>query len=83
MTGSDWRLEGEWMKNCNCAFGCPCDFNAPPTHGSCKGMVGMKITKGNFEGTKLDGPARLTERRCAHGRERYVPKTGGGWSTGA
>ena len=55
MTGSDWRLEGEWIKNCNCAFGCPCDFNAPPTHGSCKGLVGMRITKGNFEGTKLDG----------------------------
>ena len=55
MNGADWRLEGEWLKNCNCAFGCPCDFNAPPTHGSCKGMVGMNITKGNFEGTKLDG----------------------------
>jgi hypothetical protein len=55
MAASNWRLEGEWMKNCNCAFGCPCDFNAMPTHGSCKGMVGMKITKGNFEGIKLDG----------------------------
>src|SRR5438067_4666126 len=55
MAASDWRLEGEWMKNCNCAFGCPCDFNALPTYGSCKGMVGMRITKGHFEGTKLDG----------------------------
>ncbi len=54
MAASNWRLEGQWIKNCNCAFGCPCDFNAPPTHGSCKGMVGMKITKGHFEGTKLD-----------------------------
>jgi hypothetical protein len=55
MAASDWRLEGEWIKNCNCAFGCPCDFNALPTHGSCKGLVGMRITKGHFEGTKLDG----------------------------
>ena len=55
MAASDWRLEGEWMKNCNCAFGCPCDFNAPPTHGSCKGMVAMRITKGHFEGTNLGG----------------------------
>jgi hypothetical protein len=55
MAASDWRLEGEWMKNCNCAFGCPCDFNAPPTHGPCKGLLGMKITKGHFGGTKLDG----------------------------
>jgi hypothetical protein len=55
VAASDWRLEGEWIKNCNCAFGCPCDFNAPPTHGSCKGLVGMRITKGHFEGTRLDG----------------------------
>ncbi|MFB9268472.1 DUF1326 domain-containing protein [Bradyrhizobium erythrophlei] len=52
---SDWRLEGEWIKNCNCAFGCPCDFNAPPTLGFCKGMLGMRITKGHFESTRLDG----------------------------
>lgn len=55
MAASDWRLEGEWMKNCNCAFGCPCDFNAPPTQGYCKGLVAMRIAKGHFEGTKLDG----------------------------
>ena len=55
MAASDWRLEGEWIKNCTCAFGCPCDFNALPTEGYCKGMVGMRITKGHFENTKLDG----------------------------
>src|ERR1700720_4576419 len=55
MAKSEWRLEGEWIKNCNCAFGCPCDFNAPPTYGSCKGMVGMRITKGHFDGTELSG----------------------------
>ncbi len=55
MATSDWRLEGEWIKNCNCAFGCPCDFNALPTQGYCKGVVGMRITKGHFEKTKLDG----------------------------
>ncbi|HYB10778.1 MAG TPA: DUF1326 domain-containing protein [Alphaproteobacteria bacterium] len=55
MPQADWRLEGEWIKNCNCAFGCPCDFNARPTHGSCKGLVGMRIVKGHFASTKLDG----------------------------
>ena len=55
MATSDWRLEGEWIKNCTCAFGCPCDFNALPTQGYCKGAVGMRITKGHFEKTKLDG----------------------------
>ena len=55
MAISDWRLEGEWIKNFNCAFGCPCDFNALPTQGYCKGMVGMRITKGHFDKTRLDG----------------------------
>lgn len=55
MAGADWRLEGEWIKNCNCAFGCPCDFNAKPTQGECKGLLGMRIAKGHFNNTKLDG----------------------------
>ena len=55
MAFANWRLEGEWLKNCNCAYGCPCDFNARPTQGYCKGFLGMRITKGHFEGTNLDG----------------------------
>jgi hypothetical protein len=55
MPGTDWRLEGDWMKNCSCAYGCPCDFNAPPTLGWCKGMVGMRIARGHFGATSLDG----------------------------
>jgi hypothetical protein len=55
MAQANWRLEGEWLKNCNCAYGCPCDFNAKPTQGNCKGFLGMRITKGHFESTSLDG----------------------------
>jgi hypothetical protein len=55
MEQANWRLEGEWIKNCSCAYGCPCDFNARPTHGECKGFVGMHIAKGNFEDIRLDG----------------------------
>lgn len=55
MSATNWNLEGEWIKNCNCAFGCPCDFNARPTNGECKGLLGMRITKGNFGDIKLDG----------------------------
>lgn len=57
MTEANWRLEGEWIKDCNCAFGCPCDFNARPTHGDCRGIMGMRIKKGHFNGVKLDGLA--------------------------
>jgi hypothetical protein len=55
MALANWRLEGEWIKNCNCAFGCPCDFNARPTRGYCEGLVGMRINKGHYNETTLDG----------------------------
>ena len=55
MQGTDWRISGDWIKNCNCAFGCPCDFMAPPTHGNCQAVLGMRIEQGHFAATKLDG----------------------------
>ncbi|QTP55601.1 DUF1326 domain-containing protein [Billgrantia sulfidoxydans] len=55
MAKANWRLEGRWLKNCSCAYGCPCDFNAPPTHGECRGFLGMLIDDGFFEETRLDG----------------------------
>lgn len=55
MAEVDWRLKGEWVKNCNCAFGCPCDFNARPTQGHCDGLVAMNIQDGHFGNVRLDG----------------------------
>lgn len=52
---TDWRLEGDWVKNCSCAYGCPCDFNARPTQGWCKGLLAMHVRKGHFGDVKLDG----------------------------
>ena len=55
MANVTWRMKGQWMKNCNCAAGCPCDFNERPTHGHCEGMVGMRIEEGVFGDTDLSG----------------------------
>jgi hypothetical protein len=55
VTQTDWRLKGEWVKNCNCAYGCPCDFNARPTNGTCHGLVAMNIAEGRFGDVSLDG----------------------------
>jgi hypothetical protein len=52
---TDWHIEGEWFKNCNCDPGCPCDYNQRPTHGNCEGVVAMRITKGHFGDTDLKG----------------------------
>lgn len=54
MAQAKWHLEGEWLKNCICAYGCPCDFNARPTHGECKGFVSMHVISGYFENIRLD-----------------------------
>ncbi|MCH7888448.1 MAG: DUF1326 domain-containing protein [Proteobacteria bacterium] len=55
MAHVNWSMKGKHLKNCNCAFGCPCDFNARPTYGPCEGMVGMEIDEGHFGDVKLDG----------------------------
>ena len=55
MAHTSWSMKGAHLNNCNCAFGCPCDFNAPPTDGPCIGMAGMKIDTGHFGDVKLDG----------------------------
>jgi hypothetical protein len=52
---TDWYMEGPWLKNCNCDYGCPCDFNSMPTHGHCDGMVAMRIENGHFGDVDLSG----------------------------
>ena len=52
---TEWYMEGPWLKNCNCDYGCPCDFNSIPTHGHCAGIVAMRIDKGHFGDVDLGG----------------------------
>ncbi len=49
-----WSMEVEYIQSCNCAYGCPCNFNALPTPGNCEALVGYRIKTGHFNGTKLD-----------------------------
>jgi hypothetical protein len=55
MAKTDWRMEGLEYDACNCNWGCPCQFNAPPTQGHCSGTLTMQVEHGYFGGTKLDG----------------------------
>ncbi len=54
-TKTDWRIAGEEAVNCNCAWGCPCQFNALPTYGRCEAIAGWQIQEGYFGNTRLDG----------------------------
>lgn len=51
----DWEIHGMEFVNCNCAYGCPCQFNALPTHGDCRAVALQRIDKGFFGKTRLDG----------------------------
>ena len=55
MPGIDWRIRGLEINTCNCAWGCPCQFNALPTYGHCRAAVAMKVERGHFGEVRLDG----------------------------
>jgi hypothetical protein len=50
-----WTIHGAEYANCNCAWGCPCQFGALTTHGHCEAMVCGHIEEGHFNDTRLDG----------------------------
>jgi hypothetical protein len=50
-----WMIRGTQFANCNCAWGCPCQFNSPTTHGHCEAIEAGHIEEGDYNGTRLDG----------------------------
>lgn len=50
-----WMIRAKEFSNCNCAYGCPCQFNSPATHGFCEAIGSIEIEEGHFNDTKLDG----------------------------
>jgi hypothetical protein len=50
-----WTIKGKEFVNCNCAYGCPCQFMALPTHGYCEAVGGFQIDSGFHGETRLDG----------------------------
>jgi hypothetical protein len=55
MTDAKWTIRGKEFANCNCSYGCPCQFNGLPTHGHCRAVVGIAIEMGHHAATPLDG----------------------------
>ncbi len=50
-----WEIKGREFGNCNCDYSCPCQFNALPTHGHCRGVAVYDIETGFHGSTRLDG----------------------------
>ena len=51
----DWMIRGPKIVTCNCDYGCPCEFLAPPTRDTCEGFEAMEIEEGWFGDVRLDG----------------------------
>ena len=54
-TGVSWRTKGTLLQACNFDYGCPCNFNAPPTFGSCDGTWIGHIDDGSYGDASLNG----------------------------
>lgn len=50
-----WFFEADYLQACNCDYGCPCEFSAPPTTGFCDGVGVWRIDRGEYDGLSLDG----------------------------
>jgi len=72
---TQWEIEGSELINCNCSYGCPCQFNALPTRGFCEAMGAIAIERGfhgqvDLSGVKIavvfswPGPIHEGKGRC-------------------
>jgi hypothetical protein len=50
-----WMIRGSQFANCNCDFGCPCQFYSKTTHGFCEAIGSVFIEEGYFNDVSLDG----------------------------
>jgi hypothetical protein len=50
-----WTMSGANYGSCNCDWGCPCNFDVPPSYGHCDGVYMFAVRAGSYGGVPLDG----------------------------
>src|SRR3546814_20451680 len=50
-----WGLKGRELANCNCEYGCNCQFGGLPDKGHCQAVFGMAIDEGSHADVDLSG----------------------------
>jgi hypothetical protein len=50
-----WKIKGRELANCNCEYGCNCQFGGLPDKGGCQAVFGMVIDEGFHGDTDLSG----------------------------
>lgn len=48
-------MKGATFGPCNCDWGCPCNFDAPPTYGHCDGIYVWAVSEGRYGDVPLEG----------------------------
>ena len=48
MATTEWDVQATEFANCNCNYGCACQFNALPDNGNCDAVAGYQIHQGHF-----------------------------------
>ncbi len=51
----NYHLKGHLLGACNCAWGCPCNFEEPPSYGPCEGVYLWQVDSGHYNGVDLSG----------------------------
>jgi len=73
-----WMIRGTQFANCNCDWGCPCQFNSATSHGHCEAIEAGHIEVGAYGGTRLDGLSYVMlvqwpgEIADGNGREQFI-----------
>jgi hypothetical protein len=52
---TSWAMKGTVLIACNCDYGCPCNFQALPTHGKCEGQWTWHVEDGAVDDLDLSG----------------------------
>lgn len=52
---TQWEFKGRELANCNCDYGCNCQFGGLPDKIDCQAVVGIVIDDGHHGDTRLDG----------------------------
>jgi Protein of unknown function (DUF1326) len=67
-----WKLKGRELVNCNCDYGCNCQFGGLPDKGRCQAVFGMAIDAPTATPTSR----ALISPRCSLGPARFTKATG-------
>lgn len=52
---AELQMKGTVLISCNCEYGCPCNFNALPSHGHCEGQWTWHVDEGTIDGVSVNG----------------------------